>query len=41
MNIKNLLQYIDGDLLTNSASPREVKGGCGADLMSDVLLRSA
>ncbi len=30
MNIKNLLQYIDGDLLTNSASPREVKGGCGA-----------
>jgi predicted transcriptional regulator len=38
MNIKNLLEYIDGELLTKSADlSREVKGGCGADLMSDVL----
>ncbi len=38
MNIKNLIKYIDGDLLTKSADlTREVKGGCGADLMSDVL----
>ena len=38
MNIKNLLEYIDGELLTKSADlTREVKGGCGADLMSDVL----
>ncbi len=38
MNIKNLIKYIDGDLLTKSADlSREVKGGCGADLMSDVL----
>ena len=38
MKIKNLLEYIDGELLTKSADlNREVKGGCGADLMSDVL----
>lgn len=38
MNIKNLLDYIDGELLTQSTDlSREVKGGCGADLMSDVL----
>lgn len=38
MNIKNLIEYIDGELLTPSADlTREVKGGCGADLMSDVL----
>ena len=38
MIIKNLIDYIDGELLTKSADlTREVKGGCGADLMSDVL----
>ena len=38
MNIKNLDKFIDGDLLTKSADlTREIKGGCGADLMSDVL----
>ncbi len=38
MNIKNLIEFIDGELLTPSADlSREIKGGCGADLMSDVL----
>jgi hypothetical protein len=33
-----LIQLIDGRLLTGSADlTKEVKGGCGADLMSDVL----
>jgi len=38
MTVKELLQYINGKLLTNSGDlDRVVKGGCGADLMSDVL----
>lgn len=38
MNVKELIQLIDGRLLTSSADlSKEVKGGCGADLMSDVL----
>jgi predicted transcriptional regulator len=38
MNVRELIQLIDGHLLNSSADlEREVKGGCGADLMSDVL----
>ena len=38
MNIKELIRLIDGTLLdTNADLNREIKGGCGADLMSDVL----
>jgi hypothetical protein len=38
MNVKELISYINGDLLTKSGDlDREIKGGCGADLMSDVL----
>jgi len=38
MNVKDLITYIDGKLLTSSGDlEREVNGGCGADLMSDVL----
>ncbi len=38
MKLKELLKLIDGDTLTDKADlNREVKGGCGADLMSDVL----
>lgn len=38
MNIPELIKIINGKLLTNSADmTREIKGGCGADLMSDVL----
>ncbi len=38
MNVKDLIQLIDGRLLNPSANlNREIKGGCGADLMSDVL----
>ena len=38
MNVKQLIKLIDGNLLNASANlEREVKGGCGADLMSDVL----
>ncbi|MEN6572033.1 MAG: DRTGG domain-containing protein [Anaerolineaceae bacterium] len=38
MNVKELISLIDGKLLNPSADlTREVKGGCGADLMSDVL----
>lgn len=38
MNVKELVQLIDGHLLNPSANlEREIKGGCGADLMSDVL----
>ncbi len=38
MNVKELIQLIDGTLLNPSADlAREIKGGCGADLMSDVL----
>lgn len=38
MNIKEIIQLVDGKLCTKPQSlEREVKGGCGADLMSDVL----
>jgi len=38
MNIKELIAIIDGTLLSDGCDlTREVKGGCGADLMSDVL----
>jgi predicted transcriptional regulator len=38
MNVKELVRIIDGTVLTPQVSlEREVKGGCGADLMSDVL----
>lgn len=38
MNVKELVKLIDGHLLNPSANlNREIKGGCGADLMSDVL----
>ena len=38
MNVKELIKLIDGHLYNESADlSREVLGGCGADLMSDVL----
>ena len=38
MNVHDLIKIIDGKLLVESANlKREIKGGCGADLMSDVL----
>lgn len=38
MNVCELIRIIDGKLLSNSDDlSREIKGGCGADLMSDVL----
>ena len=38
MNIDELIQITDGKLLTKSSNlTRMIKGGCGADLMSDVL----
>ena len=38
MNVEDLIKIINGKLLVNSADlTREIKGGCGADLMSDVL----
>ena len=38
MNDSELITLINGKLLNSSANlTREVKGGCGADLMSDVL----
>lgn len=38
MNLRELIQIIDGKLINQSANlNREVKGGFGADLMSDVL----
>jgi predicted transcriptional regulator len=38
MKVKDLIKIIDGKLLNQSADMfREIKGGCGADLMSDVL----
>lgn len=38
MNVADLIQTIDGHLFNQSADlTREIKGGCGADLMSDVL----
>ena len=38
MNVQDLITYIKGELLiTTGDLNREIKGGCGADLMSDVL----
>jgi predicted transcriptional regulator len=38
MNTKELAKLINGDILTPEIPlNREIKGGCGADLMSDVL----
>ncbi len=38
MNVRELVQLINGKLYNSSADlEREIKGGCGADLMSDVL----
>lgn len=38
MNIQELLKVVGGKLLTTSSDlSKEIKGGCGADLMSDVL----
>jgi predicted transcriptional regulator len=38
MNVKELMTIIDGTLITANANlNREIKGGFGADLMSDVL----
>ena len=38
MNVQEMIKIVNGTLLTpNVPLTREVKGGCGADLMSDVL----
>ena len=38
MKLQELIVLIDGEVLTQTNSlVREIKGGCGADLMSDVL----
>lgn len=38
MNIRDLIRIIDGTLITQQGNlSREIKGGFGADLMSDVL----
>jgi predicted transcriptional regulator len=38
MKVSELIQIIEGKLLTNSSDlSQDIKGGCGADLMSDVL----
>jgi predicted transcriptional regulator len=38
MKLVELLKIIDGTMLSNCEDlDREIKGGCGADLMSDVL----
>ncbi|HEY3312909.1 MAG TPA: DRTGG domain-containing protein [Anaerolineales bacterium] len=38
MNVQEMIKIVNGTLLTPQVSLfREVKGGCGADLMSDVL----
>lgn len=38
MNVLDLIRLIKGELINQGADlTREVKGGCGADLMSDVL----
>jgi len=38
MNVIELIKTIDGTLINPDADlSREIKGGCGADLMSDVL----
>ena len=38
MNIHELAKMVNGQILTHDVDlEREIKGGCGADLMSDVL----
>jgi predicted transcriptional regulator len=38
MNVEDLIQLVNGKLWNTSVDlTREIKGGCGADLMSDVL----
>jgi hypothetical protein len=38
MNLLDLIEITSGQLITHDADlTREIKGGCGADLMSDVL----
>jgi hypothetical protein len=38
MTVEELILLINGELLNKTADlSREIKGGCGADLMSDVL----
>lgn len=38
MDIQTLLELVDGKLCTEGGDlSRQIKGGCGADLMSDVL----
>lgn len=38
MKIRRIVELVEGEVLTDSLNlDREVKGGCGADLMSDVL----
>jgi predicted transcriptional regulator len=38
MKVKDLIELVKGNVLTTVIDPeREIKGGCGADLMSDVL----
>jgi len=38
MNVRELISLIEGELIINGTDlDREIKGGCGADLMSDVL----
>ncbi|HWQ05506.1 MAG TPA: DRTGG domain-containing protein [Longilinea sp.] len=38
MKVSELIKLINGKLLTNTSDlSQEIKGGCGADLMSDVL----
>jgi predicted transcriptional regulator len=38
MNVEELIRLVDGKLCTTPVNlAREIKGGCGADLMSDVL----
>jgi len=38
MNVQEMIKIVHGTLLTPQVTlTREVKGGCGADLMSDVL----
>lgn len=41
MKLSNVIQLIQGQEISNSYDPDyEIKGGCGADLMSDVLASS-
>jgi predicted transcriptional regulator len=38
MNVKDIVEIVEGTVLTPQLSlDQEIKGGCGADLMSDVL----